>query len=102
MATRALWYTHGITAWHRGHGTGQLLLSSTSSVMKQMWLSSAGAMVTLQSPAMTEAVPDTLVKATCRGEGYPVALVWSCLLWEDFEPRFGTQRCHYLEASVLG
>lgn len=93
---------------------------------EQIWLNSAGAMVPLllkaaerrgqkvpppplQSQTVTEAVPDTLVKATCRGEGYPIALVWSCLLWEDLEPRFGDTEvplpgsfCFRLEGGVRG
>lgn len=88
--------------------------------MKQMWLNSAGAQAAerrgqkvpplpLQSQAVAEAVPDTLVKATCWGGGYPIALVWSCLLWEDLEPRFVDREvplpgsfCFRLEGGVRG
>ena len=63
--------------------------------MKQMGLSSVGA---LQRE-----------EATCQGGGYPIALVWSCLLWEGLEPRFGDTEvplpgsfCFRLEGGVRG
>lgn len=44
-----------------------------------------------------------------QGGGYPIALVWSCLLWEDLEPRFGDTEvplpesfCFRLEGGVRG
>lgn len=48
-------------------------------------------------------------EATFQGGGYPIALVWSCLLWEDLEPRFGDTEvplpesfCSRLEGGVRG
>lgn len=61
-----------------------------------------------ESATPSSAVPDS-GEGHLRGEGYPIALVWSCLLWEDLEPRFGDTEvplpgsfCFRLEGGMRG
>lgn len=110
MATRALWYTHGIATWHRGwHVPAAVIVHQLCDEADATQFSgSPGAMLLKAAERRGQKVPppplqcQTLVKATCGEKATP--LPWSGLVFygRTWSLDLGTQRCHYPEASVLG